>query len=402
MENAKTLSRFSTFAILMVFTLSMFETSAIAPVLDEFAKAFPEASLLQVRLVNQMPFLMVFVFSVLTGSLLLKRINKKTLMIIGLIVYGISGILPIFSTDVSTILLLRLITGAGVGLVMPVPSTIIAERFSGDHRTRLLGYSQVFIQIGNVVFTILVGFVMATLGWKTGFYAFGFVFIILILVIFGVPGSAVKTAVSPAEEIPDKNAAKTKVPFGIFCLAASLFFTFVMFSFFPVNYAMLAGGSGLIPIWSIGLFMAIPAVTSIVISALIVQLRKIFRKYTIFVGFLMFAGGFAVLSAANSIPMFAIGPIILGIGLGLIPPILLDMTAVKAGDEHRNFAFGVVTSCMQLGSFISAFIMSWIGMIGKTESIPWLLMVAGIICVCAAVVSLLIALLVKSNNKAAA
>ena len=62
------------------------------------------------------PFITVFVFSIISGALT-KYFDKKTIIIVGLILYGAAGITPAFAQDVTTILILRFMTGVGVGLI---------------------------------------------------------------------------------------------------------------------------------------------------------------------------------------------------------------------------------------------------------------------------------------------
>ena len=99
------LSKFGTFSVLILAFCWLFEASTVGPALGEIGKAFPRSSVLQLQNIMTAPFLTAIIFSLIAGKLL-RFVSKKTIAIIGLLIYGITGILPAFATSVHQILII--------------------------------------------------------------------------------------------------------------------------------------------------------------------------------------------------------------------------------------------------------------------------------------------------------
>jgi len=110
------LSRFNIFVVLLIPLVWTFEASAIGPALGSIIQAFPSATPLQAKLVMTMPFITAIIFSAVSGALA-RFVDRKIILIIGLLIYGITGMLPAWLNDINQILFMRLLTGVGVGLV---------------------------------------------------------------------------------------------------------------------------------------------------------------------------------------------------------------------------------------------------------------------------------------------
>jgi MFS family permease len=93
------ISKFSGRCILLLAVSWVFEMATVGPVLGEIAKLYPDASMLLIQNIMTIPFLTGIPVSLVAGKLA-RRYNKKTLAIIGLIIYGIFGISPAFTTTI--------------------------------------------------------------------------------------------------------------------------------------------------------------------------------------------------------------------------------------------------------------------------------------------------------------
>ena len=184
MNNTK-LSKFNIFTILLIPFVWIYELSVVAPILGKVAEAFPNASTFELQLVVVMPFFASIPFSVIAGKLA-KKYDKKNLIILGLFIYGLAGITPFFCHTLPQVLVFRLITGIGVGMVLPLPNSIIAELFTGTQRERMLGATTSVANVANVLDSIAVGFIL-TLGWKYPFLCFTVCLLIMFVAMAGLP-----------------------------------------------------------------------------------------------------------------------------------------------------------------------------------------------------------------------
>lgn len=395
MENSTKLTKFNLFAVLMVSFLCLYEIAVVSPAIGEIAKAFPNFTLFQLRSIATTPFISVFIFSIVSGFLA-RKFDKKKIMIVGLLLYGIAGFTPVFTTNITVILILRFLTGIGVGLTMPLPNAIISQHYSGDQRQKYLGYAMAMTNGAAIIASIVIGFLLVLWGWKTPFYSFAFVFVVLIIVIFGAPKSM------PENRVKDNTVADNKpishLPPTVFVLAFIMLFTWMIFAFIPTNLAIFCSTNSFIPVWAMGIIVAISGTLGAIVSAFIVPITKLFKKYIIFASFVLWAIGFFILANATTLATVVISLILAGIGSGIITPVLLNQTAMKTGPETRDVAFGLVTSCIHLGSFFSAYAMSLIAILANDPSLRFLFKTGGFIIVVAAVVSLL-ALLFSKKEK---
>ncbi|WP_137619777.1 MFS transporter [Companilactobacillus heilongjiangensis] len=94
------------------------------------------------------------------------RFGKKNIMMVTLLVFSISNLLLALTTDVNQFLLIRFITGIGLGGELPVASTIIADSFSGNKRSRMLILVDSFWAISWIFASLLATLVMPAYGWK--------------------------------------------------------------------------------------------------------------------------------------------------------------------------------------------------------------------------------------------
>src|SRR5690625_1508293 len=140
--------------IISISMATVMAGAAISPALGLIAQAFPDASETSIKLLLTAPSLMIIPFSFLT-SWLATFMQKRSIILIGLLIYVLGGILPQFLSSLPIILLTRFLLGAGVGLLMPLGMSIINDYFTGNERTKMMGYNSAFSDFGGIL-TMLV------------------------------------------------------------------------------------------------------------------------------------------------------------------------------------------------------------------------------------------------------
>jgi len=121
--------------IISISMATVMAGAAISPALGLIAKAFPEASPTMIKLILTAPSIMIIPFSFLS-SYLTSKLTKRTIIMIGLVIYLIGGIGPQLVPTIEFLLALRLILGAGVGLVVPLSMSLINDYYSGKNARR--------------------------------------------------------------------------------------------------------------------------------------------------------------------------------------------------------------------------------------------------------------------------
>jgi MFS family permease len=365
----KEMSKFSTFVLLLIPFVWTFEASAVGPVLGALAQAFPAASDLQIKLVMTSPFLTSIIFSTISGKLS-DYIDKRIIVICGLLLYGISGIMPSFASSMRQILVMRVLTGIGVGLVLPLPNAIIAEHFSGEKRQRLLGWASSVANFANVLASIVCGFLLV-FGWRYPFYTFGIVLVIMLLAIAGLPKSP------PVRTTGQESKASTgKLPLVAYGLALFMVLNWLFCAIITTSVAIFMTKDQVGRPWMIGIAISLPGLACVVVGSIYPEVRRLLKNYFVVVSFLLFALGYLILGHAYSFIAVAIGAFLVGMGNGLLTPYTLALTANKVRPEQRDVAFGLVTAGIHIGLLCSPFLQALIVRMSYNASYRYLYMVS--------------------------
>lgn len=227
-DNAK-ITKYTGFSILLIAFVWIFETSAVSPILGALTQEFPNETNFKIQLVSTMPFLTSIIFSIVAG-VLAKRYDKKKLVIFGLLIYGVTGMLPAFAHTINQILLLRLITGIGVGFVLPLPNIMITEHYDGKQRERMLGLATSVANIANVINSVLIGCLLM-IGWRSCFLAFILVLVIMVNCIFGLPKSPPLKQDAENVQANLTKPMKKNIPFIAYILGLCMVLIWALFQF---------------------------------------------------------------------------------------------------------------------------------------------------------------------------
>lgn len=361
------LTKFNVFTILLIPFVWIYELSVVAPILGSVAAAFPNASTFELQLIVIMPFFASIPMSVVAGKLA-KRYDKKNLIILGLLIYGVAGMIPFLAETMNQILISRLITGIGVGLVLPLPNAMIAEHFTGTQRERMLGLATSVANIANVLDSIAVGFILL-LGWNYPFLCFGVCLVIMVIAIFGLPKSdpTMKTIEAVDQHLPSRGLPKI-----VYALVAFMTINWILFAFNIENTALFMISENIGLPWMIGIAICLPGGASIISGAIFPNFYHKTKEYIVSISAAIFAIGYVVMSLTHSFAIQTIANILIGLGSGMLVPYILNLTSKKVEKVHRDAAYGFVTSGIHLGFLLAPFVQLMIKNITGFESYRFL------------------------------
>ena len=197
----------------------------IPPAIDVMVKAFPDEPYSKVLLISTLPSLVALPFILLSGNLAGTRIRYRTLLLMIIPVYVISGTLPFFMTDLNSVLACRAVYGVCYGLVGPLANALILRNYDDEDRIRFLGYGSVIIGLAGIIYQQLAGF-LSLAGWNFVFLGHLVTLVSLPLVLFGLiePTSPAPTADTPARSnTPLLQSFLRPSVIGLFFLMCSLY-----------------------------------------------------------------------------------------------------------------------------------------------------------------------------------
>lgn len=390
MKNIK-LSKFNVFTMLLIPFVWIYELSVVAPILGEVSKAFPNASTFQLQLIVIMPFFTSIPMSVVAGKLA-KRYDKKTLIIVGLLIYGVAGMLPFFCETLTQVLIFRLITGIGVGMVLPLPNAIIAENFTGTQRERMLGAATGVANVANVLDSIAVGFILLY-GWKYPFLCFSVCLVIMFVAIFGLPKSP---PTSHVDEVVDNHLPAKGTPKIAYALVLFMAINWMFFSFNINNTALFMVTENIGLPWMIGVAIAFPGGISIISGLVFPNFYHKTKNYLVPICVAIFALGYVVMYFTHDFVTQCIANSLIGFGSGMLPPYILNLTSQKVDKSQRDAAYGLVTSGIHIGFLSSPFVQLFISEVTGIEAFRSLYGICAVGLIICTVISLMVAM--KQQN----
>ena len=208
------------------------------------------------------------------------------------------GVLSAFLNSFLLILVCRGVLGLGMGMLMPIQSTYIAE-FPEGERAGIFGWSQGINSIISSLLVVLVG-VISVNNWRNAFLLYGIFIIVFIIVFFGIPRTgALGSGTEGTAKAQEGTKGKIGGRFVLFCVSQFLAQTcniamMSSFSFFVEANGL--GGTQLASnITSAGIFVL--AVGSILLP----HMLGVFKSWSgvVFLG--VSAGAFLLLSLSNPI-----------------------------------------------------------------------------------------------------
>lgn len=289
-----------------ILSLSLILTSglAIAATLPDLLKHFSNYSEASVQTLITAPAIPVMIMVALT-PFISKFINERTSIILGLIIAGTAGIIPVFFSSYSMILISRIFLGVGFGLINTRAVSIIGRRYRGEVRAKLLGYRLSAETLGEMTMTFVAGQLLI-FGWHQSFLIYSLPFAILIIYLVFVPNTH-----SECESIaPLPQHRKMSVKQTIFVLVNAVFIGFLISATvsnsinIPVYITALGVGSAsgsITNILTLAVFSGF--LSGIVFGKVFSMLKARFLPYYLLLG----AMGFLCIALTNNVYLIGLG-----------------------------------------------------------------------------------------------
>ncbi|MFW2372416.1 MAG: MFS transporter [Gammaproteobacteria bacterium] len=337
--------------LLLASTLTVMAGATMSPALPGMEQAFhhlANAEML-VKLVISLPGLMVVFTAPLVG-LLLDRWQKKSVLIMATLVYGIAGTSGYFLQDsLAWILFGRIFLGIAVAGIMVTCTTLIGDYFKGPEQGKYIGLQAAFGGFGGVFFLALGGF-LADLGWGVPFLIYSLAFLIL-------PGLVLLL------DEPDTRSIIREDPPGPADLQVRLLLTscylmaameMVVMYMVPMHFPFYIKQLGPVSATQTGIYIA----AMLLMMAYVSSYYRVFRVYVGFallqtMGLVLLALGYLSLALSQSETVAVLGLCLSGLGLGLMRPNLVAWLMSSTSPQYRGRVMGGLTSFVFIGQFMS-------------------------------------------------
>ena len=331
-------------AILTMSFLQM-ATNAVASILNSIAESL-QASASGVQYLMTFPNLLVVVMSVVTARLTVK-FPKKKLALLGSFLGALAGILS-FLLHGSLILLYAWagLLGIGIGLVIPIANSLIADYFEGNEKDGLLGLQTSAANVGSMLMTFLGGY-LAILGWHYTYFVYLLAIPGLICIFLFVPEQNVA---GPASEGEGKSSSAIPAKAVMYFAIALVF----MLAFYvgPTNLSMFVAEKGIGDTVVSGTAATILLAGGAIMGILFGKVAGLIGKLTIPAGFLMLVLGYLMIYNASGIPMLYLGSFLVGTSNTLVLPQCMGSVGTK-DKQQTTMLMALCLATANLGTFLA-------------------------------------------------
>jgi AAHS family 4-hydroxybenzoate transporter-like MFS transporter len=109
-------------------------------------------------------------FGLMSGALLFgplaDRLGRKTILVFSVLFFGLASLASMFSNDLTTLTVLRFLTGIGLGGAMPNAVTLTSEYCPQARRSRLVTLMFCGFTLGSALGGLLAAQIMPMAGWR--------------------------------------------------------------------------------------------------------------------------------------------------------------------------------------------------------------------------------------------
>ena len=346
---------------------------AVSPILGELSTIFPHATELDIQMLTSLPSLLIIPFVLLAGKLAEKR-DFIRLLRVGLWLFAASGVLYLFSSRMWQLMAVSALLGIGAGLIIPLSTGLISRYFTGEYRVRQFGYSSAITNMTLVVATAVTGY-LAEVHWRLPFAVYLLPLISLVLSAYLKKDAASVTIKQAAVIIPPiQSTPVISGKYGIHIRHLGqlmLFYGLVTYVVLAVTFNLpflmeahhfSSGNSGLM----ISLFFLAIMAPGFMLDSLVKLLGNKTKLYSL----LAIAIGLLLIWISPTEWLIVPGCILVGLGYGIIQPLIYDKTVDTAIPQKTTLALAFVMVMNYLAILLSPFItdfFQWIFHTGSQE-----------------------------------
>jgi len=361
-------------AIWSISALTSLPGLAVSPILGDLTKIFPKATDLDIQMLTSLPSLLIIPF-ILLGGKLTEKVDFVRILKIGLWLFAASGILYLISNKMWQLIVVSALLGIGSGLIIPLSTGLISKYFVGTYRVKQFGLSSAITNFTLVIATAVTGY-LAEVSWHLPFLVYLLPLISILLVGHlkesrsdaTVEPSSQSTAPSGQTAAADTGGSK----YGIHIrhlLQIMLFYgvtTFIVLavifnlSFLMEKHHFSSGNSGLM----ISLFFLAIMAPGFCLDKIVDELKERTKAYSL----LSMAVGLALIWIAPIEWLIIPGCILVGLGYGVIQPMLYDKTTHTALPQKATMALAFVMMMNYLAILLYPFIIDFLQNLFHTQS----------------------------------
>lgn len=360
-------------AIWSVSALTSLPGLAVSPILGDLTKIFPKATDLDIQMLTSLPSLLIIPF-VLLGGKLTEKVDFVRILQIGLWLFAVSGVLYLLSNKMWQLIVVSALLGIGSGLIIPLSTGLISRYFVGAYRVKQFGLSSSITNFTLVIATAVTGY-LAEESWHLPFIVYLLPLVSIMLIGHlktNRPESVSATSSQSirAAELAAIDTGGSKYGIHVRHLIQLMAFygvtTYIVLAvifnlpFLMEKHHFSSGNSGLM----ISLFFLAITVPGFCLDKIVGYLKERTKLYSL----LAIGLGLLLIWIAPIEWLIIPGCILVGLGYGIIQPMLYDKTTHTALPQKTTLALAFVMMMNYLAILIYPFLVDFFQKLFHTQS----------------------------------
>lgn len=382
------------FALLSA-SLLVGSAAAINANIPAMADHFSEVPLSMVEMLTTVPSLFLMI-SVLTSSLIAKKIGYKQTIVIGLGIVMVAGIVPILIDNFTIILISRAMLGFGVGLFNSLLVSMINYFYDGKERSSMYGLQSAFEGAGGIAITFIAGQLLK-INWQAPFIAYVIAIPVFLVYLKFVPKVKTEDVISANGGNQKKDSNQKSGSFlPVFGYVALIFVAAMLYMIMGIKVASLMTSAGYGSASDASLVIILLSLGGISAGLLFGKIVKVFNQLTTSIGLIILAIAMVILGVSQSLSLTFVGGFLTGFGFKIFMPSLINKIN-NSNIPNSTLATSLLLVGFNLGVFISPYGSILLQNIIATDALPALFITNAIGFICLAVITLVITM-IKSKK----
>lgn len=337
----------------------------------------------------------VMVVVILIAGHLAKIIDKRTLMIVGTIIFILGGFCGSLAPTAEVLIATRAIEGIGAGLVYPMVPSITAQLFEGRERTQVMGLLNGGACIIAFFLNFGAGAVGALFGWRVCLYIYAILFIAVFLQIKYIPRLGPEKNLLGAK---DEAGQKRKLPTAVFLLALAncafsccgMIFNMTLSGFIVetgIGDTTVAGTAG-----SVQTFVGF--LVGLLFARIIKRLGRFVPTFTLASLAICYLG----LAHATTPAGIYCSIAFIGLCCGILYPYLNECVARITDAAHVTLGMSYVSMGMLVGNFLCGFFVTFLSSVTEGSYVA-MFTIVGIGAIAASLAFAIAGILANARNR---
>ena len=283
------------------------------------------------------------IFTLVIGQFI-DCINRRKILITGLVIYGFTGLVSFFVSDLNSLLIMRFIQGIGVAAITSLAMLIIGDVYTGVDCVGAISKISISFAMGSI-FAPIIGGGLATFGWNYAFLFYALSLPFAVVVMTFLPETRIQKDMSSHKGIVEalKYLKDLPIIYTIFMGFSIYFLLFAMMIYVPFmlksefNFA-----SGVT-----GVMLAVPGIACILMAP---KVRYFASRYSlirvIVAGFVIVGLSMLCMTVVPSIIVVFLSLLLFGLGL-VLSQTCIDAQIIQISPIKARGGVISIYSCMR-------------------------------------------------------